>query len=41
MTDASKVLTVWKRRLPGFLMAAPAVVLFTSIFVIPMDSPLC
>jgi multiple sugar transport system permease protein/raffinose/stachyose/melibiose transport system permease protein len=36
MTDASKVLTVWKRSAPGFLMAAPAVVLFTAIFVVPM-----
>ncbi|GAA4347524.1 carbohydrate ABC transporter permease [Microbacterium rhizosphaerae] len=36
MTDASKILITWKRRLPGFLMTAPAVALFTAIFVIPM-----
>ena len=36
MTITSPLLTRWKRRLPGFLMSAPAVVLFLAIFVIPM-----
>ncbi len=36
MTDASRALIVWKRRLPGFLMSAPAVIVFIAMFVIPM-----
>ena len=36
MTNASHTLTLWKRRLPGFLMGAPAVIVFVAMFVIPM-----
>ncbi|WP_457101289.1 carbohydrate ABC transporter permease [Microbacterium sp. P5_E9] len=36
MADASRALVVWKRRLPGFLMSAPAVIVFLAMFVIPM-----
>src|SRR4051794_10530858 len=36
MADASRALLVWKRRLPGFLMSAPAVIVFLAMFVIPM-----
>src|SRR4051794_39747500 len=36
MTDASRTLMVWKRSLPGFLMSAPAVIVFLAMFVIPM-----
>lgn len=35
-TDTSRTLAVWKRRLPGFLMAAPAVIVFVGLFLIPM-----
>lgn len=36
MTDHSRAILVWKRRLPGLVMTAPAVLLFTAMFVIPM-----
>ncbi len=36
MTEASRALMVWKRSLPGFFMSAPAIIVFLSMFVIPM-----
>lgn len=36
MTDRSLALTRWRRRVPGFLMATPAVIVFVLMFVIPM-----
>jgi len=36
MTDAQRTTIVWKRRLPGLIMSAPAVAVFVAMFVIPM-----
>lgn len=36
MSAASPALTRWKRRLPGFLMSAPAVIVFLVLFIVPM-----
>ncbi|MFE5408283.1 carbohydrate ABC transporter permease [Microbacterium sp. NPDC056569] len=32
----SRTLATWRRRFPGFLMAAPAVVVFLAMFIVPM-----
>ncbi|MFB9311005.1 multiple sugar transport system permease protein/raffinose/stachyose/melibiose transport system permease protein [Agromyces hippuratus] len=36
MTDTSRALITWKRRLPGLLMTGPAVLVFVAMFVVPM-----
>ncbi|MDW4574217.1 sugar ABC transporter permease [Microbacterium sp. M3] len=32
----SRTLATWQRRIPGFLMAAPAVAVFLAMFIVPM-----
>ena len=32
----SRTLATWQRRVPGFLMAAPAVAVFLAMFIVPM-----
>ena len=36
MTTPSQNLLVWKRRLPGLIMSAPAVIVFVAMFIVPM-----